>query len=102
MRKERRIIHVNPDSDLALLIKDAAASRQPVLVDTGEAVSAVEIDRTTSTASATSHVPSADEVTASQEGIRKAAGSWKDVDVAAFKAYIAERRRSSSRPPVQL
>ena len=31
-----------------------------------------------------------------------AAGSWKDVDVEAFKAYIAERRRASSRPRVDL
>lgn len=34
------------------------------------------------------------------EAFRSAAGSWHDVDVEAFKAYIRERRDASSRPPV--
>ena len=46
---------------------------------------------------------SADEVARSKDGILKAAGGWKDiVDAEAFKAYIYERRRTSSRPPVHL
>ncbi len=30
------------------------------------------------------------------------AGSWSDVDVDEFKAYIRERRDAGSRPPVEL
>lgn len=46
---------------------------------------------------------SAAEVARSKEGILKATGGWKAiVDADAFKTYIRERRRSSSRPPVRL
>ena len=45
--------------------------------------------------------PSAEQVARSIEGIRRAAGSWKDIDAEAFKAYIRERGRTSSRPPVR-
>lgn len=47
-------------------------------------------------------LPSARGAALSREGIRKAAGSWKDVDAEALKTYIYERRRASSRPPVAL
>ena len=47
--------------------------------------------------------PEADEVARSREGILKAAGRWKNiVDAEALKAYIHERRRTSSRPHVRL
>ncbi|MGH2350980.1 MAG: hypothetical protein ACRDI2_23210 [Chloroflexota bacterium] len=36
------------------------------------------------------------------EAMRAAAGSWSDIDAEAFKAYIRERRRRSSRPSVRL
>ena len=39
---------------------------------------------------------------ADYEAFLPAAGSWKDVDTEAFKAYVYERRRASSRPPVKL
>jgi hypothetical protein len=39
---------------------------------------------------------------ADYEAFRKAAGSWKDVDVEKFKAAIYESRRLSARPPVKL
>src|SRR5262249_31443427 len=46
---------------------------------------------------------SPERVALSIEGIQWAAGSWAGiVDTEAFKAYIRERRRSSSRPPVKL
>jgi len=48
-------------------------------------------------------VPSPAEAVRSKEGILKAAGRWKEiVDAEAFNAYIYERRRTSSRPPVRL
>ena len=47
--------------------------------------------------------PSAEQVARSIAGIRKAAGSWKDVDVEALKADLRERRRTAKRrPPVRL
>jgi uncharacterized protein (DUF433 family) len=45
---------------------------------------------------------SPEDVARSREGIRKAAGSWKDIDTEAFKAYIAERRHIANRPSVKL
>ena len=46
--------------------------------------------------------PSPGQIALSIEGIKRAAGSWADtIDAEAFKAYIRERRRSSSRPPVK-
>ncbi|MBI2907733.1 MAG: hypothetical protein HYX92_08775 [Chloroflexi bacterium] len=46
---------------------------------------------------------SADEVARSKEGILRAVGGWKNiVDAEAFRDYIRERRRTSSRPPVHL
>jgi hypothetical protein len=46
--------------------------------------------------------PSPEDVTRSREGIREAAGSWKDVDTEAFKAYINNRRQTANRPSVKL
>jgi uncharacterized protein (DUF433 family) len=46
--------------------------------------------------------PSPEAVARSREGIREAAGSWKDIDTAAFKAYIKERRQTANRPSVKL
>jgi uncharacterized protein (DUF433 family) len=47
-------------------------------------------------------VPSPEAVARSREGIRQAAGSWKDIDTEAFKAYIAELRHTANRPSVKL
>jgi uncharacterized protein (DUF433 family) len=46
--------------------------------------------------------PSPEDVARSREGIREAAGSWKDIDTAAFKAYINNRRQTANRPAVKL
>ncbi len=47
-------------------------------------------------------VPSPEDVARSREGIREAAGSWKDIDTEAFKAYIKDRRQTANRPAVKL
>jgi uncharacterized protein (DUF433 family) len=47
-------------------------------------------------------VPSPEDVACSREGIREAAGSWKDIDTEAFKAYIKDRRQTANRPSVKL
>jgi uncharacterized protein (DUF433 family) len=46
--------------------------------------------------------PSPEAVARSREGIREAAGSWKDIDTAGFKAYIKERRQTANRSSVKL
>jgi uncharacterized protein (DUF433 family) len=46
--------------------------------------------------------PSPEDVARSRAGIREAAGSWKDIDTEAFKAYIAERRHTANRPSIKL
>jgi len=46
--------------------------------------------------------PSPEDVARSREGIREAAGSWKDIDTEAFKAYIKARRQTVNRPSVKL
>ena len=97
MNSDVKKIVISPDSELGLLLKDAAVAREAVLVDTGEAIYTVVIGVT--------GLPSAlhaDNIERSQEGISSAAGSWIDVGADAFNAYIAERRRQSSRPPVEL
>ena len=50
----------------------------------------------------TDTVPSPEDVARSREGIRLAAGSWKDIDTEGFKEYIAERRRTANRPSVKI
>ena len=107
MHTEPKKIIVPPDSDLARLLKDAGRTGEPLLVDTGDMIYSLRVgpskrsERPTPATAPASH-PSAEEVALSQEGIRNAAGSWKDIDVEAFKAYVAERRHASSRPPVRL
>ncbi len=99
MARDAKKIRLPPESDLALLLRDATRSGKLLLVDTGEAVYSVSVDVFDNAP----RVPRPEEVSRSKEGIVKAAGRWKDiVDAEAFKAYIYERRRTSSRPPVRL
>lgn len=96
-----RTIRVPPDSELSLLLHDALASGEPVTVDTGDAVYRVEVEAAHANGSMARR-PSPEEVERSRAGIRDAAGSWRDIDANAFKAYIRERRRTANRPPVKL
>jgi hypothetical protein len=102
MAKEPRIIRVTPDSELAVLIEHASLEGEPLMVDTGKAVYRLDVSRGATDGSSTTAPPSerpprAEEVERSREGILKSAGGWRDVDTEAFKAYIYERRRTSSR-----
>ena len=45
---------------------------------------------------------SPEDITRSRDGIRKAVGSWKDIDTEGFKAYIKDRRQTANRPSVKL
>jgi hypothetical protein len=97
-------LRVPSDSELSRVLSEAAMTGAPVVVDTGEVVYTLDIGsaRTTATAEPSHEKPSPDQVALSIDGIRKAAGSWRDIDAEAFKAYIRERRRTSSRPPIIL
>jgi hypothetical protein len=99
MVAEPKRIKVPPGSELALLIKDALNAGEPILIDTGEAVYPLYVGEAFTEAE---RRPSLEDIARSEEGIRKAAGSWKDFDVEAFKADLYERRRASRRPPVRL
>lgn len=101
MSQEPITIRTNPDSELALLMKEAAVSTVPVRVNTGEAVYRLTVS-TEDARPARGGGSHEEDVQASRDGILRAAGSWKDIDADAFKAYIRERRRSSSRPPVAI
>lgn len=98
MTSETKVIKVAPESELARRLKEAAAARETLVVDTGEERFALSVDLLGSAAEALSK----EQIERSREGIRKAAGAWKDVDTEAFKAYIAERRRTANRPSVRL
>ena len=98
-------IHVPADSEFGIALRDAAMSGGSVIVETGGATYTVdvELDSRAQPEGATRRKPSPEEVARSIEGIERAAGSWVGlVDGEAFKAYVRERRRTSSRPPVKL
>jgi hypothetical protein len=87
-------ITVPEGSSLAKLLTDAADS--PILLEkNGELYRLERMGNKDNT-------PSPEEVTRSRDGIRKAAGSWKNIDTEAFKAYIKDRRQTANRPSVKL
>jgi hypothetical protein len=95
MAKEpKKRIKVPEGSDLAKLLTEAAA--RPILLEkNGELFRLERMEKA-------GKAPSPEEVTRSRDGVLKAAGSWKDMDTEAFKAYIAARRRTANRPSVKL
>jgi hypothetical protein len=94
MVNEPRRIKIAPESEVARLL--AEASDTPLLLEkNGEVYRLERMEKARK-------APSPEEVARSRAGIRKAAGSWKDIDTEAFKAYIAERRRTANRPSIKL
>jgi hypothetical protein len=87
-------ITVPEGSDLAKLLTDAGS--RPLLLEKNGELYRLERMEERDTA------PTPEDVARSRDGIRQAAGSWKDIDTEAFKAYIAERRRTANRPSVKL
>jgi hypothetical protein len=85
-------IIVNPNSEVARLL-DKAAERALLLEKDGVRY---HLDKEET------DIWAGYDPEAALEGIQKAAGSWKDIDAEAFKAYIRERRKASSRSPVEL
>src|SRR4051794_22006799 len=103
MAVERKSVQINPDSELGLVLRRAAAAGEPVLVDTGDELFELDVHPAAGAQAATKTPPSAAQVARSIAGIRKAAGGWNGlVDVDEFTAELYERRRAVSRPPVEL
>ncbi len=96
-----RRLHVPPDSELSFVLHEALASGEPVIVEAGDTVYRLGVE-SAQRAAPVRRRPSADAVERSRAGIREAAGSWRDIDADAFKAYIRERRRVANRPSVEL
>lgn len=96
MSNEIKTIHVAPDSELARLLSEVAGI--PVLLEKdGELYRLNRVELAKSDDLFANYDPQA-----AIAGIQTAAGSWKDVDVEAFKTYVHARRRTSSRPTVHL
>jgi hypothetical protein len=96
MAEALKRIPISPESELARELKTAKNQTHPIAVDTGDTVYEVFVSRTQPATS------SDDAVARSIAGIKDAAGSWKDIDIEAFDAYRAERRKVHTRPPVEL
>jgi hypothetical protein len=87
-------VKITAASDLEKLLSDAAA--QPIVLEkNGELYRLERMEHAGTTLSP-------EEVARSRAGILQAAGSWKDIDIEAFKAYIADRRHTANRPSVKL
>ncbi len=97
-----KTLRVSPDSELSVSLHDALASHESLVVDTGDARYRLDIASAQPIEPSTPGRPTPEETERSRAGIREAAGSWRDIDTDAFKAYIRERRWTGSRPPVEL
>lgn len=92
-----RTIRVPPDSELSHLLHEAIESGELVTVDTGDVVYRIGVEPARRV-DFPRRPPTAEEIARSRAGIREAAGSWREIDAEAFKAYVRERRRTANRP----
>jgi hypothetical protein len=94
MNEPTKKITVPEGSSLAKLLTNVGSS--PILLEkNGELYRLERMENEENT-------PSPEDVARSKDGIRKAAGSWKNIDTEAFKAYIKDRRQTANRPSVKL
>jgi hypothetical protein len=93
MVAEAKIIHVEPDSELAHLLDDAEG--RPLVLIKGR-------ERFRVTREATAETPGDPwanyDPEKLMEGVRAAAGAWADVDTEALKEKIYRWREDGSRP----
>ena len=91
----RRVV-ISADSELARALDASSGDHGVLELDTGVALYEVTVSR--------GRRPQQDTeaIRRSIDGILASAGSWEDIDVDAFKAYIASRRKARSRPPIRL
>lgn len=98
-------LRVNVDSKLAKLVKEASATGEPVVIDTGEAEYALRVEGRASAASGSGASKDAKESIwadydpeAALAAFRRTAGSWSDVDADELIANIYRWREEGSRP----
>jgi hypothetical protein len=93
MAKEpTRKITVPEGSDLAKLLSEAAA--RPILLEKNG-----ELYRLERMGQEAEDIFAKYDPKAALAGIKAAAGSWKDIDVEAFKQFIYRSRKEGTRPP---
>lgn len=105
MAKELTPLDISDQPDLLRLAQEVQATRQPRLLQRDGEELAILIPVTHArrpSSLAASRARAAAAVARSKAGIRASAGSWKDLDVEAFKTYVRERRTMPGRPPVRL
>jgi hypothetical protein len=98
------VIHTDPDGHPGSIIRDTADSGRPLTIDPGEAVRTLEssaIHRLSNGEYNAGAKLTEEEIARSRDGIRRSAGSWRDIDGEDCKSYIAERRRASGRSPIK-
>ncbi len=88
MHAEPKRITVKPDSELARLLDEAANT--PLLLEKDGVQ--YRLDREEN------HIRADYDPEVAREGIRTAAGSWKDIDTEALKAHLYRAREEGSRP----
>lgn len=100
MATERTPIHISPESELSLVLRRAAQTGGRVLVDAGDAAYELDVHPTAATPATPTDV---DRVARTIAGLRRAAGGWQDIiDADTLTTELYERRRTASRPPVEL
>ncbi len=100
MQQHAPAIKINPHSELAQRLKEAARSQRPVRVDIGETIYSVAADAETAAPLPT---PTPKQVAATVAAITRASGSWAGlIDADAFKAYLQQRRTTANRPSLRL
>lgn len=100
MAAKRKPIQINPESELGLVLKRAAADGEPVLVDTGDEILEIDVHQTSGTQTPANMKPSPEQAARTGALIHRASGGWVGlVGADEFTAYIYERRRIAGRPP---
>lgn len=99
MQNHTTPIKINPDSELAHGLQEAARSQRPMRVDIGAAIYSVAADEEPAGALP---VPTSAQTAATIAAITQVAGSWTGlVDAEEFKRYLGERRKTANRPSLQ-
>jgi hypothetical protein len=86
MNAQPREYKVSPDSETARLLREAAASAEPIFVDTGEDIYRVDASKTKKPYDPQRMI----------EAIYASAGALKDVDTDALLQTLHEERRQNS------
>ena len=102
MAHEPEILDISNSPDLLRLAEVVRASNTPRVLRRGNEDVAIVMPPVTAPKGRSRRSPIKRKTQADIDAFLSSAGSWKDVDVDTFKAYIRERRDASSRPPVTL